>query len=131
MKWYEIIKPYTKFLFLIGLLVAAYFLDKSFKKSEKNLIGNGSFTIGTFKKFTWGSNGQHLIYYFYDNGKYRSDGSSSKFPDFEQQKTIFEGDQFLVIYNDWGSTIFFECPIKDSTDFQRYVKEFEERRKKQ
>jgi hypothetical protein len=134
MKWLEIIKPDYKIFILIGLLVAAYFLDKSFKKSEKNLIENGSFTIGTFKKFTFSvghGGGHHLEYFYYDEeGKYHSDSNVPIFPDKEQRKTIFEGDQFLVIYNDWGSTIFFECPIKDSTDFQRYVKEFEERRKK-
>ena len=46
-----------------------------------------------------------------------------------QPKTLKAGDQFLVLYNEDGEGIFFNYPIKDSTDFKRYVREFEEMRK--
>ena len=47
-----------------------------------------------------------------------------------QKTNIKNGDKFLVIYLlKEGSLILFDYPIKDSTDFKRYVKEFERMRK--
>ena len=43
-------------------------------------------------------------------------------------KKIKEGDLYLVLYNDDGSDMLFDYPIKDSADFEKYVKEFTERR---
>lgn len=134
MKWFEIIKPYSKFLILLGIIIWIYFFYNYSKKIDVEIIKNGIFTIGTFKKFTFSvghGGGHHLEYFYYDEeGKYHSDSNVAVFPDKEQRKTISEGDKFFVVYNKDGSLIFFEYPIKDSTDFQRYVKEFEERRKK-
>ena len=45
---------------------------------------------------------------------------------------VKEGEKYLVLYkkdNPAENRMFFKHPIKDSTDFMRYVKEFEQMRK--
>jgi hypothetical protein len=135
MSWIQYLNKYSGFIiFLISILSIVYF-SKEKKISEKEKLTNGNFSIGTFKKATWSfgrAGGLSLAYYYYDEeGKYRDSRNANKFPDKEQRKNIFEGDKFFVVYNNDGSLIFYDKPIKDSTDFQRYVKEFEDMRKKQ
>ena len=48
-------------------------------------------------------------------------------------KGVKEGGKYLVLYNKSNpaeNRMFFDYPIKDSTDFKRYVKEFEDMRKR-
>lgn len=119
----------------IGIIFVGYFINKSSQSIDGGIKQNGKYAIGTFKEFSMSfghAGGRSLEYFYYDNlGKYQNSSNSNIFPDKEKRKTILEGDQFLVVYNKDGSMIFFECPIKDSTDFQRYVKEFEQKRKQE
>lgn len=135
MKIIKFVKSNYLLLVLIPVVIVGYFLDKSSKSTDSGIKQHGKYTIGTFKEFTnsFGhAGGTSIKCFYYDNvGKYRKCSKSNIFPDKEKRRTIFEGDQFLVLYDNDGSMIFFECPIKDSTDFKRYVKEFEEKRKKQ
>ncbi|MGF7138766.1 hypothetical protein [Roseimarinus sediminis] len=135
MKKKGFIKSNYKILVFIGIIIVGYFINKSSQSIDDEIKQNGKYAIGTFKEFSMSfghAGGRSLEYFYYDNvGKYENGSNSNIFPDKEKRKTIFEGDQFLVLYDNDGSMIFFECPIKDSTDFKRYVKEFEEKRKKQ
>lgn len=135
MNWIQYLNKYSGLIIFIIVVVAIIYFSKDKKLSVTEKLENGKFTIGTFKKSTWsfGRTGGHsLTYYFYDeSGKYRDSRSAFKFPEKEQWENFIEGDKFFVIYNEKGSLIFYDKPIKDSTDFQRYVKEFEEIRNKQ
>lgn len=131
----KIVSSSYKFLILIGVGIVLLFFDKSLKKREVELFKSGKLTIGTFKQFYYspGSRGSDRTfkYFFYDEtGKYHDGDSAerSKYPDSKKRKTIFEGDWFLVIYDDKGSLILFDHPICDSTDFKKYVQEFELKR---
>jgi len=135
MKWLEIVKSHYKIIILLGIIIWIYIFYNSSKKIDLNIVNKGKFTIGTFKEFTYSighGGGHHLEYSYYDeDGKYHSDSNVPIFPNKEQRKIISKGDQFLVVYNSDGSMIFFDRPIKDSADFERYVKEFEELRRQQ
>ena len=120
-------------IFLIVLIGGFIYFQKSIEKSESNRLKLGKYAIGSFIIFN-NQLGRSYInkyeYFFYDdsgNKYYR--GDSKKLPKGNFRKNIIEGDQFLVIYDEDGSDIYFDYPIKDSIDFRRYVKEFEEMRK--
>jgi len=123
-------------LILAGVWIILHFLDKSTNKSEAELMKSGKFTVGTFKGYSYspGSRGsdERFEYFFYDsNGKYHNGRSTfgGKYPDRKQRKALFKGDKFLILYNTTGSLILFDYPINDSTDFSRYIEEFEQIRK--
>jgi hypothetical protein len=133
----KIFKSSYKILALIGVGIILYFLDKSTSKFETELLKSGKFAIGTFKGYSYslGSRGsdEHFEYFYYDSkGKYHNGGSTfgGKYPDRKQRKTLFRDDKFLILYNTDGSLILFDYPIRDTTDFNRYIKEFEQIRKK-
>ena len=127
-------KSTYKLWFLVGIFIYLYYATKCTNNSEAELLLGGEFAIGTFKDFYYnpGRAGADRIfeYYFYVSGNYKSNGSTfrGKFPDKTDRRNIFKGDQFLVLHNDDGSRILFEFRIRDSTDFIKYVKQFEELR---
>lgn len=122
-----------EWIFVLVITIGGLFLLERFtKKSESNLMENGKFSIGTFEEFGFGfkAGGRNYKYYYLDeNGKVANKVDQERMPKNELRKILKRGDQFLVIYNNHGSGIYFDRPIKDSTDFKRYVQEFEAMRK--
>lgn len=132
----NVFKMSYRILSLIGVGIIIYFFTKSTNKFEGELIKNGKFAIGTFKGYSFspGTRGgnRSFQYFFYDNEeKYQNGGATfkGKYPSKNQRKTLLKDDKFLIMYNLEGSLILFDYPIKDSADFKRYVKEFEQMRK--
>jgi hypothetical protein len=102
------------------------------KASYKAKIESGDFAIGTFIQFGVNLVGYSHYYKYYYRNKYGKKVfyvDSGRMPDDKLKNEIKKGNQFFVIYNNDGASIFFDKPIKDSIDFKRYVKEFEEMRK--
>ena len=119
----------TEISFIIVVIVVIVYLTDSRKKLNNEIFLNGNFAIGTFTKFITQSIGQSRSYnYFYNNkqGEKVDVVSSEYLPKREQRKKIIKGDQFFVIYNDDGASIFFDRPIKDSSDFKQYINEIQE-----
>jgi hypothetical protein len=136
MGWIQFIKPYSKILLLIGITILIYLLLKSKKEFENSLMNEGKLSIGTFESFSSSINNRgsgHSFKYKYINdvGELIKYTQLSKYPSKNVRKYVFEGDKFLILYNNDGSLMLFDKPIKDSTDFQLYVREFEEMRKNQ
>lgn len=104
-------------------------------KFEKRLMEEGKFAIGTFTKHEYpsgrGSSYKYRYTFFDEFGQKHYQGDSQNLPKGNFRLSVFVGDRFLVIYNEDGSNIYFDRPIRDSTDFVKYIKEFEEARKKQ
>lgn len=116
----------------VVLIIAAIFIQKSVEEGEQNRLMTGKFAIGSFKEFNY----TNTRIKEYDYSYYNEDEScklykhgSGRLPNSDQCEKIKKGDRFLVIYNRNGSDIYFKYPIKDSTDFRRYVQEIEEMRK--
>lgn len=116
-------------VFLI-ILVFGLFNRKQVREKKQLIIDVGVFSIGTIKSISKGgyhSNGGINFYFKLDR---IYSGRISDWPG----KGIKKGDQFLVLYLEKDprkSILLLDKPVKDSTDFKRYVKEFEEKRKKQ
>lgn len=104
-------------------------------KFEESLIHEGKFAIGTFTKHKYpsgrGTSNKYEYTFCDEFGKKHYQGDSKNLPKENFRLSVFVGDRFLVIYNEDGSEIYFDRPIRDSTDFIKYIKEFEEIRKKQ
>lgn len=120
-------------IFLIGLIGVFLYFQNWTNKFEKRLLKDGKFAIGTFTKHIYPLGRSYSNKYEYsfsdDSGNNHSKGDSKNLPKGNFREEVKEGDQFLVLYNEDGSDIYFDRPIKDSTDFKRYIKEFEEMRK--
>lgn len=91
-------------------------------------------TIGTYRRH-YSSKTYSSYIYDYEVGGVQYNGSDSfasrNYPR-ERGNEDYEGKQFLVLYDKEdpkNSIIRFDYPIKDSTDFRRYVDEFETYRK--
>lgn len=126
-------KSTYKLWFLVGIGLCIFFMNMSSNKYYSELLTLGKFAIGTFEKFNinYYSKGisSQAHFRFYKNGKINhSMFVLGTFPNKEKRKTILTGDQFLVLHNDDGSRILFDFRIRDSTDFIKYVKQFEELR---
>lgn len=119
-------------IFLIIVVVSLILLQRSTNQFEERLLLDGKFAIGTFDSFGYAYKGGGRNYkYSYDaDGRIRNVTDQRKMPNSEQRIRILNGDQFLVLYNNEGESIFFDKPIHDSTDYNRYIQEFEELRKK-
>jgi len=123
-------------LFFIFVIIGFIYLSKSSIKTRKKILDNGKVTIGTIIRYKksnhtpGSSSGYEYSFFDYSKKKHISlfEKTGNLIP--EQKSNIKNGDKFLVIYLlKEGSLILFDYPIKDSTDFKRYVKEFEEMRK--
>ena len=123
-------------IFLIICVLILFLLVRSENRSEKAIFKKGKASIGTvirLAKTTHYFGGGGYDYYFYNDNHKKSYSSFYKLGLLteEQKKNIKKGDKFLVLYLPGkGSIILFDKPIKDSTDFKRYVKEFEDMRKR-
>lgn len=125
-------KYMINFIFIIVIILFFIYLKKSTNKFEEKLLFNGKFAIGRFEQFGYGykAGGSNYKYSYDEDGRIRYVTGQRKMPDSELSNMIKNGDQFLVLYNNEGELIYFDKPIRDSTDFKRYVHEFEEMRKK-
>lgn len=121
-------------VFITVLVVFLIYLQKSTNKFEEHLLLESKFAIGSFENFGYGykAGGRNYKYSYFneDDGKTRFKTGQRKMPNSEQRSMLKNGDMFLVLYNKEGESIFFDKPIKDSSDFKRYINEFEELRKK-
>jgi len=119
-------------IFLIVLIGSIIYFQKSINKFEEELLQDSKFAIGTFDKLGYGykGGGRNYQYSYYNEnfGRIRRMTDQQNMPKLEE-RNVLKGDQFLVLYNKDGESIYFDKPIKDSTDFKRYVKEFDEMRK--
>lgn len=118
-------------LFFTIMIIIFIIFHKSTSNSENNRYYHGKFAIGYFLKYSPSSPGASsgCHYYFYnDEGKRRSSMQRRGQPNQSEITKIKEGDRYLVIYNDNGSDLLLDHPIKDSTDFKQHVKKFIELR---
>ena len=114
------------------VLVLLFFLDHFNKDINKEIFRTGKLAIGVFIRFDTqfvGFSRSYYYYYYNELGIKFSPVNSENMPNSNQRKNIKEGDCFLVIYDENGSSIFFDKPIKDSIDFKKYNQEFEQMRK--
>jgi len=128
-------KTMTNIIFLAFMLIFFIFLFNVGNKIDQTIFNDGFFTIGTIVRYkksnhTLGSSSGYVYFYFDKNNKKQTDLFVKTGKLTEQQKnTIKEGDKYFVIYlAKEGSLIFFDKPIKDSSDFKKYVTEFEQKR---
>ena len=130
-------KNLIEFLFVATICIGGIiYFQNGTDKIEKRILNEGKFAIGTFIKHEYPMGRAYSNKYRYsfndEYGKtyYRGDTRNISKGDWDFRLSVFEGDKFLVLYNEDGSMIYFDHPIKDSTDFKRYIREFEEMRKK-
>lgn len=118
--------------FVIVILTGLFFLIRFDNKYESELNTSGIMAIGTFERFNTQLVGysKSYEYYYYDTqGQKHMEVNSKYMPSKDRRTLIKKGDSFLIFFNKKGAQILFDHPIKDSTDFKRYVKEFEQLRK--
>jgi hypothetical protein len=125
------------FLIFISFCVIVFLIAKwNDGRRIAHLSKGGLYSIATIDSYTHfiagnrtgSSKSAEVEYSFQIGDKYFKDSHSAGIP-----KGVKEGKRYFLLIDkeDFRKTeIFFDRPIKDSTDFQRYVKEFEERRKK-
>ncbi len=122
-------KSVIEFLIVAIVFTGVILFSNNWKrKFTKSLLESGDFAIGTFIKSGVNIVGYSHYYKYYYHNKLGKDVFRIKqhsVPN-KLKNVIKRGDQFLVIYNEDGSILFFDKPIKDSTDFKHYIKEFEE-----
>ena len=124
---------------IIGGIIL-FFLLRSQKQEQERLINNREFTIGEVTFYSSSKPGfiipkgsgstpkpSNVFFEYKINDtsyemRYSSGPGISHIPD----TGIYEGEKYLVIYdkkNPSKSRMLFKYPIKDSSDFERYVKE--------
>jgi hypothetical protein len=126
--------------FFIGSILFVQFGKKS-KHAKRNLLKNeGGFAIGIIESRNLSNGRTYSISFKYtvDRIDYRN-GDTQCFLDspissdaFTNRNLAKRNDKFLVLYDKGDprkSIIRLDYPIRDSTDFKRYVKEFEQIRK--
>lgn len=123
-------KSIILFVVFLIILVLGFLNRRQVRENKKLISDTGFYSIGIIKSISKGgyhSNGG-INYTFKLDRNYS--GRISDWP----SKSLNKGDQFLVLYlkeDPRESILLLDKPIKDSTDFQRYVKEFEGLRKQQ
>ena len=117
------------FVILIGSIVLIYLIvSNNDKKKHQQLISRGIYAIAEISFYKpRDARPSKVRYTFVIKGQIYKDSQSSRIP-----SEVKVGNKYFLLVNeeDYKKTeIFFNYPIKDSTDFKRYVKEFEEKRK--
>ncbi|WP_429412741.1 hypothetical protein [Roseimarinus sediminis] len=98
-------------------------------KDEQEIMKKGEFAIGTvvgISKTGWYSRANVSFSFYCDTQKIVK--PLSKYP---SNIKVQRDERFLVTYlpnNQKKAIMLFDYPIKDSTDYKRYVKEFEQKR---
>lgn len=112
---------------IIGLILFTHWGNKI----EKKRFQDSKFAIGTFQGsgYSYKAGGDNYKYSYYNEDEGRVLNKTDQVRMNNQPRTLKPGDQFLVLYNKDGSGMYFDRPIKDSSDFKWYVQEFEEMRK--
>jgi len=125
---------------LIGGFILIQFGSKKSIKEREFLAFNGGFAIGAFESRNMSNSSTYSISFNYSvNSKEYHGGDTRCFEDSSEAADAFTnkdkakpGDKFLVLYNNEKpkkSIIRLDYPIRDSSDFKRYVKEFKQMRK--
>jgi len=131
---------------IVGIIIV-FFVTRAQKNYNNKILNNAQFTIGKVTFYSSSKSGiivpkivhsnpkptsvdyKYLVDTIeYENG-YPSGNGISYIPDSGVQK----GNKYLVIYNEKNpkeSRMLFEYPIKDSKDFERYIKELKNNPKK-
>jgi len=124
---------------IIGGLVL-FFLLRSQKQEEERIINNGKFTIGEVTFYSSSKPGFIIprgggstpkpskvnFKYVVDSIEYENHEANGPGISYIPNKGIQEGERYLVIFNinnPEDSKMLFKYPIKDSGDFERYVKD--------
>lgn len=134
-------------LFTILIIIGLFYFGFKHRKERRiyrtNLIENASYTIGTVSYYSSGKNpivvpglvnstgSSPIVEYEFMIGdssiKNKYDAFIAKVPD----EGIKVGEKYLVLYNTnipEENRMFFDYPIKDSTDYYQHIKEFEAKR---
>lgn len=133
-------KLLSGFLFIILIALLFYYINDSLnysRKEREDFLLKGNYSIGVIKSKSYSKPESISFLYTVNNAEmkggdtkfYMDKGAFEVFNDKEKSKPE---SKFLVIYdanNPKKSIIRLDYPIKDSTDFKRYVKEFEQMRK--
>ena len=116
-----------------------YIIKSSNENSTKreNFAEKGNLAVGIIKSKSYSGN-RSVSYKFYVENNEFSGGDTRYYMDSNEAYNTFldnekskPGKKFLVIYDEniqKKSIIRLDYPIKDSTDFKRYLKEFEQLR---
>lgn len=130
---------------ILGIIFICFLIwynvrTKEKEEYQKKLLANASYSIGEVSKYfprkmkVFNGTGRDakIEYHFIADAKEyikKYTASVAKVPD----EGVSIGEKFLVLYlkdNPEESRMFFDYPVKDSIDFKRYVKEFEEMKSK-
>ena len=124
-----------KELLVIGItaLIALSIFRFYENKRNANILNNSYYSIGTiisyrhFETSKFQSQSAKIVYTYKYDGKDYKDTYTNHIP-----SGIEIGSHYFIVVNEKYLTktiIYLDYPIKDTTDFIRYVKEFEEIRK--
>lgn len=136
-------KKTTMAEWIIGIIVCILlliFVSRSQKQGNERILNNGEFTIGEVTFYSSSKPGFIVprgtgstakptevdFIYSVNNKKYEMKYPKGPGIRFIPDTGIYEGEKYLVIYdkkNPSKSRMLFKYPIKDSGDFERYVKE--------
>jgi hypothetical protein len=111
------------------IIIAAFFSFASMGCEKDVLIQKPGYCIGIVDFYAYGHPSSHITFeYTVSNIKYYAsygDGQNGwSVPNYKGYKT---GDQFMVQYdlnNPNTARMLFNYPVKDSTDYKRYVEQF-------
>ena len=127
-----------RYLFIIFFFLFSFFSCREKILNERiEFINNSEPSIGKIKYFVYSRNGNSYVTFSYivDNTEYEGIDGNCDIDSKEAGSKFYnvkKGEKYLVFYkqdNPEKSIIRLDYPIKDSTDFKRYVKEFEQMRK--
>jgi len=126
----------------IGAIIFVKYSDRRSKNEREYLKFNGAFAIGEFTdRSYYSTNGRvsSVGFEYVVNSKKTTGADTRCWQDSPKASEVYiddkkadVGDKFLVLYDlnkPKKSIIRLDYPIKDSSDFKKYVKEFEEMRK--
>ncbi|PSK82304.1 hypothetical protein [Prolixibacter denitrificans] len=128
-------------VFFIGVIFVVQMNSRKSNEERESLALHGGFAIGVFEGRVASNTTTSSISFSYiiDSHEYRG-GDTRCMQDSRKAALAFtdpdlakSGDRFLVLYNmetPKKAIIRLDYPIKDSTSFKQYVREFEEMRKK-
>ena len=123
-------KIMIEIIFLTVLLIGVFIYRRSNNIDEKEIMKNGELAIGVVDavgQVGWYSNGNIRFSFYSDNQKIIKPLSSEPVNIKVQRE-----ERYLVIYlpsNKKKALMLYGYPIKDSSDFKQYVKEFKQKRK--
>ena len=133
-------KLLSRFLFIIFIALLFYYIYHSLnynRKEREDFLLKGDYSIGIISSKSY-SKPESISFLYIVNNVEMKGGDTKFYMDknafvvFNDKEKSKPGSKFLVIYdvnNPKESIIRLDYPIKDSTDFKRYVKEFEQMRK--